>query len=222
MGRVLTIGVCEDDPAIRKVLTRGLRQAGHVVVAAHDGREAVAQLGPDRPLDVIVMDVGLPDADGRDVVQALQAAGQQAPVLFLTALGAMHDRLAGFAAGGDDYLAKPFDLRELLARVAALARRHRGSTPVTRLVLDPVRHSARTETREALLTPTEFRMLASILARHGEVVRRSAVVAAGWPAGARVSENTVDSFLRRIRRKLEEIESPTTIETVRGIGYRAR
>ena len=90
---MLTIGVCEDQEPIRKVLVRGLRQAGHEVVVAHDGREALVQFSPDKALDVLVMDVGLPDSDGRDVVQALKSAGQQAPVLFLTALGATHERL---------------------------------------------------------------------------------------------------------------------------------
>ena len=118
MGRVLTVGVCEDHAPIRKVLVRGLRQAGHEVVAAHDGREALTLFGADQPLDVLIMDIGLPDADGRDVVQALKSAGQRAPVLFLTALDATHEMLSGFAAGADDYVVKPFELKEVLARIA--------------------------------------------------------------------------------------------------------
>ena len=218
---MLSVGVCEDDPGIRTVLVRGLRQAGHEVVAAHDGREALVLLGADQPLDVVVMDIGLPDADGRDVVQALQSAGQLAPVLYLTALGGTHDVLAGFAAGGDDYVVKPFELREVVARLEVLARR--GPTRRVEsggLVLDPVAHAARAPGGEVLLTPTEFRVLAAIVSRRGEVVRRRTVVAAGWPDGAVVSENTVDSFLRRIRAKLESIDSPTRIETVRGVGFR--
>ena len=218
--RVLTIGLCEDDDAIRGVLVRGLRAAGHEVVAAHDGREAVALLGPARPLDVIIMDVGLPDADGRDVVQALRSSGQDAPVLFLTALGATHEVLAGFAAGADDYVVKPFETKELLARLAALARRARPApSPAAGLVLDPVSHSVRSGAASATLTPTEFRLLAAITSRPGEVVRRGAVVAAAWPDGAIVSDNTVDSFLRRLRAKLDEIQSAQVIRTVRGVGY---
>ena len=218
--QVLTIGLCEDDDAIRSVLVRALRAAGHEVTAAHDGREAVALLGPSRALDVIIMDVGLPDADGRDVVQALRSSGQDAPVLFLTALGATHEVLAGFAAGADDYVVKPFETKELLARLAALARRARpGSSPAPGLVLDPVSHSVRSGAASATLTPTEFRLLAAITSRPGEVVRRAAVVAAAWPDGAIVSDNTVDSFLRRLRAKLDEIESPQVIRTVRGVGY---
>jgi two-component system OmpR family response regulator len=219
---VLTIGVCEDQESIRKVLVRGLRQAGHEVVVAHDGREALLQFGPDEPLDVVVMDVGLPDSDGRDVVQALKSAGQHAPVLFLTALGAPHEVLAGFAAGADDYVVKPFEISEVLARLDVLARR----SPDRRLqagglVLDPVQHAARSEHGRVHLTPTEFRMLAAITSRPGEVVRRRSVVAAAWPDGASVSENTIDSFIRRIRAKLDDIESPTVIETVRGVGFAA-
>ena len=221
MGVVLTIGVCDDHPAIRKVLARGLRRAGHAMMLAHDGREAVQRFGPHQPLDVLVMDIGLPDADGRDVVQALQAAGQRAPVLFLTALSDTHDKLAGFAAGGDDYVVKPFDIREVVARLEVLARRTAPAAPQPGdLQLDPVSYVARTDRGEVRLTPTEFRILAAILARRGEVVRRRAVVAAGWPDGAIVAENTLDSFARRVRAKLRAIEASVSLETVRGVGFR--
>lgn len=216
-----TIGVCEDDEPIRRVLARGLHFAGLKVVAAHDGGEALRLFGADNPLDVIIMDIGLPDADGRDVVQALKSSGQLAPVMFLTAMGEMHDKLQGFAAGGDDYVVKPFDLKEVLARLDVLAARSPlRARRTTGLVLDPVTHSARTERGEVLLTPTEFRMLAAITSRSGEVVRRRTVMAAAWPDGAFVSENTIDSFIRRIRTKLVTISSPVGVETVRGVGFR--
>jgi two-component system, OmpR family, response regulator len=217
------IGVCEDDPAIRRLLTEALTFAGHETVTAHDGGEALRRLGVDSAVDVLVVDIGLPDSDGRDVCQALRSAGQNAPVLFLTALGAVHDRLAGFGAGAGDYVTKPFELRELLARIEALGRRGRPALSTTSgLGLDPARHAIRTPAGEALLTPTEFRMLAAITSRPDEVVRRRSVVAAGWPEGAVVAENTVDSFMRRIRAKLESINSPVSIETVRGVGFRLR
>lgn len=226
-GRItamLRVGICEDDPAIRRLLQRALDMAGHQSVLAFTGDEAF-RLFPGEELDVIVMDIGLPDADGRDVVQALKASGQHAPVLFLTALDAVHDRLSGFAAGAEDYVAKPFEVKEVLARVDVLGRR--GLRPRTTdrpegLELDPITHAARTGSGEVRLTPTEFRILAAITARPGEVVRRHAVVAAAWPDGAIVSENTVDSFVRRLRTKLEEIGSPVRIETVRGVGFRLR
>ncbi|GAB3867667.1 response regulator transcription factor [Nocardioides maradonensis] len=219
---MLRIGVCEDDPAIRGVLTRALQGAGHSVVPAHNGAEALSRLAPTSGVDVLIMDVGLPDADGRDVLQALRANGQHAPALFLTALGDTHELLAGFAAGADDYVVKPFEIKEVLVRVTALARRGRDVPPPPQrdLVLDPVTHSASTPEGEVLLTPTEFRMLAAITSQPGAVVRRRSVVAAGWPDGALVSENTIDSFMRRIRTKLGSIDAPVEIETVRGVGFR--
>jgi len=220
---VVTVGLCEDDPAIRRVVTQALELTGHSVVSAHNGTEALQRFGADAVLDAIILDIGLPDADGRDVCQALRSAGQAAPVLFLTALGAVHDRLSGFSAGADDYLPKPFDVKELIARVDALSRRGRpAAEPVGELVLDPARHSLRHGDAEVLLTPTEFRMLAAITSRPGEVVRRQVVVAAAWPDGARVSENTVDSYIRRIRAKLKELDSPVTLRTVRGVGFTLR
>ena len=218
------VGLCEDDPTIRRVVGDAMQYAGHEVVSAHDGGEALRLFVEDDDLDVIILDIGLPDADGRDVCQALRSAGQSAPVLFLTALGAVHERLAGFSAGADDYLAKPFDVLELIARVEALARRGRlvvAAAP-TDLVLDPARHSVACNGKEAMLTPTEFRMLAAITSRPGEVVRRRAVVAAAWPQGGIVSENTFDSYVRRIRVKLREVDSPLELTTVRGVGYTLR
>jgi two-component system OmpR family response regulator len=218
------VGLCEDDFAIRRVVNDAMRIAGHEVVNAHNGGEAIRLFVDDDALDVIILDIGLPDADGRDVCQALRTAGQPAPVLFLTALGAVHERLAGFSAGADDYLPKPFDVLELLARVEALGKRGRllKAEAPTDLVLDPARHSVACNGRESMLTPTEFRMLAAITSRPGEVVRRRAVVAAAWPNGGMVSDNTVDSYIRRIRVKLREVDSPLELTTVRGVGYTLR
>lgn len=216
------MGICEDDPAIRRVLLALLRRDDHEVVVAHDGGEAL-RLFADRRLDVVILDIGLPDADGRDVCLALRAAGQQAPVLFLTAYGGRHDTIAGFSAGGDDYVTKPFDVQEVQLRVRALARRSPAPTEEPRgLVLDPARHALRVGEEEVLLTPTEFRMLASLAARPGDVVRRQAVVAAAWPDGAIVHDNTVDSYVRRVRRKLEQVGAPARIQTMRGVGLSLR
>lgn len=222
-GAVSTVGICEDDPGIRRVLAAAVRQAGHDVVMAHNGAEALKVLAPDQTIDAIVMDIGLPDSDGRDVTQALKSAGQHAPVLFLTALDALHDRLAGFSAGGEDYVAKPFEVKELLARLEVLLRRGPShSVGNAALRLDPTRHAIVTDAGEATLTPTEFRMLAAIASRPGEVVRRRTVVSAAWPDGAIVSENTIDSFVRRIRVKLAEVAPDSELETVRGVGFRLK
>jgi two-component system response regulator MprA len=217
------IGICEDDADVRRVLTDAVKLAGHSVVIARNGREAVENLGATSGVEVLVLDIGLPDADGRDVCQALRAGGQHAPVLFLTALGQVHDRLSGFHAGGDDYVVKPFALAEVLVRIEALARRARPEPPsVSGLVLDPERLSVRVEDREESLTPTEFRLLAAIAAEPGAVVRRRTAVAAAWPDGAIVNENTIDSYVRRLRVKLAAVESPVELVTVRGVGFALR
>lgn len=217
---MLTVGVCEDDSAVRGVIIDALRRDGHSLVIAYNGHEAVNQFSDRDDIDVLVLDIGLSDSDGRDVCQALRSSGQRAPVLFLTALDGLHDMLSGFHAGGDDYVSKPFAVAELLVRVDALARRRAdGRQPATGLRLDPQRFALITESGETRLTPTEFRMVAALAARPGEVVRRRKIVAAAWPDGAMVSENTVDSYIRRLRAKLDEVESPNAIETVRGVGY---
>src|SRR3954469_18844678 len=136
------VGVCEDAPAPRSVLTRALRAMGHDPVVVATAAEALRAFARQRPA-VMVLDIGLPDADGRDLCVALRAAGIDAPVLFLTARDGMHDKIAGFEAGGDDYLTKPFDLDELRVRLDALLRR----TPSPAVeapdgaVLDPARHA---------------------------------------------------------------------------------
>jgi two-component system OmpR family response regulator len=218
------IGLCEDDPAIRRVVIKSMELAGHELVVAHNGGEAVRLFGADTRLDAIVLDIGLPDADGRDVCQALQSNGQLAPVMFLTALGAVHDKLSGFSAGAEDYLPKPFDPLELVARVEVLARRGPAvaSRDRSELALNPARHSLTFDGCEVMLTPTEFRMLAAITSRPGEVVRRRAIASAAWPSGGYVSENSIDSYIRRIRKKLKDIAAPHELVTVRGVGYTLR
>jgi DNA-binding response OmpR family regulator len=217
---VLRVMVVEDDADLRSVLVRGLTEEGFEVVAAADGRAALA--AADDTIDAIVLDVGLPDADGRDVCQALRARGNGSPVLFLTARDAVTDRLAGFSAGGDDYLTKPFHFDELVARVRALLRRA-GAEPATQvgdLRLDPVVHAMACGDREVSLTPTEFRVLAALVARPAEVLRRVELVRAAWPQGAIVHDNTLDQYVARLRRKLREVGSETEIATAHGVGYR--
>lgn len=219
-GSVTRIGISEDDPGVRRVLTDALKLHGHEVVIARNGHEALGNLGVASGVDVLIIDIGLPDADGRDVCQALRASGQHAPVLFLTALDAVHDRVAGFNAGGDDYVSKPFAIAEILVRLDALTRRTRPAPePVSGLQLDPARHAVRHGDHETRLTPTEFRFLGALAAQQGIVVRRRAAVAAAWPNGSIVSENTIDSYVRRLRVKLSAVGSPLVLETVRGVGF---
>lgn len=219
LGR--SILVVEDDDELRSVLGDGLREEGFVVQAVATGRDALARVEKARP-DLLVVDIGLPDTDGRDLCQALRARGIQTPVLFLTARDALVDRIAGFDAGGDDYLTKPFEFVELVARLQAVLRRSGADDALQAagLRLDPVRHSVGDGIREVPLTPTEFRVLAALLARPGEAVRRRELVRAGWPHGAYVRENTLDAYVARVRRKLEQLEHAPTIDTVHGLGYR--
>jgi DNA-binding response OmpR family regulator len=214
------VGVCEDEPALRSVLTRALRAMGHQPLVVATASEALRAFGRQRP-DVMVLDIGLPDADGRDLCLALRAAGVDSPVLFLTARDGMHDKIAGFEAGGDDYLTKPFDLDELRVRLDALLRRTPSPATTTSdgPVLDPGRHALVVGEEEVPLTPTEFRLLGRLMAEPATVVRRHALVAAAWPHGAIVTDNTLDSYVRRIRKKLEPL-GLSDISTVRGVGYR--
>jgi two-component system OmpR family response regulator len=227
MARPPIAGICEDDDELRGVVRDALAREGFTVRATATGSEAVAAFGHDAP-DVLVLDIGLPDADGRDVCQALRARGVAAPVLFLTARDALTDRLSGFHAGGDDYLTKPFALAELLVRVGALVRRGgpapaaSPATPDGRLRLDPAGHALVHGDDRVPLTPTEFRILAALAARPGEVVRRGSLVAAAWPQGAVVHDNTLDAYLVRIRRKLRDAGAADAVRTVRGVGYELR
>ena len=216
-----TILVVEDDDELRRVLLRGLGEEGFSVVGVATGAELLDRI--DRtPADALVIDIGLPDADGRDLCQALRARGIQTPVLFLTAREALVDRIAGFDAGGDDYLAKPFAFVELVARLQALLRRGGGDVALEAggLRLDPVSHGASDDSGEVALTPTEFRLLARLMSRPGEAVRRRELIRAGWPHGAIVRENTLDAYVARLRRKLKQLEHAPEIATVHGVGYR--
>jgi two-component system response regulator MprA len=216
-------GICEDDHELRGVLRSALEREGLTVRATASGTEAVRAFAADPP-DVLVLDIGLPDADGRDVCQALRAQGVSSPVLFLTARDALPDVISGFHAGGDDYLTKPFALGELIVRVQALLRRAAPapSRPSAGLLLDPATHAVACGDRSAPLTPTEFRLLAALAAHPGAILRRTQLVAAAWPDGAFVAQNTLDAYIARVRRKLREIGATHAVETVRGVGYALR
>lgn len=223
---VARVGLCEDDPTIRRVVTDAMRIVGHEVVAAHDGGEALRMFGEDDRLDVLILDIGLPDADGRDVTRRCAPSGRSTPVLFPDRAG-VGPRPTGrsFSAGADDYLPKPFDVLELIARVEALARRGRlvvAEAPPT-LVAGPAALGGLQRQgggpADAHGVPDAGRD--HVTPRRGRASR--AVVAAAWPHGGIVSENTVDSYVRRIRIKLREVDSPLELTTVhRGVGFTLR
>jgi two-component system response regulator MprA len=215
--------IAEDDVELRELLVRGLRAHDLEVSGVGTGAQLLASAERWHP-DALVVDVGLPDADGRDVCQALRARGSQLPVLFLTARDTRADRLSGFASGGDDYVTKPFDFAEVVARLRALLRRGGAGEPVTvgGLRVDPVGHAVMLGDRRVALTPTEFRLLAALAAASGDAVRRRTLIGAAWPAGAIVHDNTLDVYIARLRRKLAELDGPQRIETVHGVGYALR
>ncbi|HST17387.1 MAG TPA: response regulator transcription factor [Gaiellaceae bacterium] len=213
--------VVEDDPELRAVLIRGLTEEGFSTVGVSTGRELLESVEREAP-NVLIVDIGLPDADGRDVCQAVRAQGLTAPILFLSARDALTDRVSGFNAGGDDYVTKPFAFAELIARLHALLRRAGTDVAVElgSFRLDPVAHAVVTHGKRIPLTPTEFRLLARLAATPGEAVRRRELVQAAWPHGALVRENTLDAYVARLRRKLgrDDAGSPQ-ITTAHGIGY---
>jgi two-component system, OmpR family, response regulator len=215
--------IAEDDGQLRAVLSRTLSEEGFDVRAVATGSELL-ELSSSTPPDALVVDIGLPDSDGRDVCQALRSHGVHAPVLFLTARDALVDRLGGFGAGGDDYVTKPFDLEELVARLRALVRRAgaEAGPHVAGFRLDPSGHVASTTGGSIRLTPTEFRLIAALAGQPGRVVRRSELLRAAWPHGAIVHDNTLDVYIARLRRKLRMLPGSPQIVTLHGVGYRIK
>jgi two-component system response regulator MprA len=210
----------EDDSELREMVRRVLVGEGFDVTGRATGGDALRAIDHEVP-DAVVLDIGLPDSDGRDVCHAIRGRGVNAPVLFLTARDAVSDRLAGFGAGGDDYLVKPFEVKELVARLRALLKRSGGDGALVAgsLRLDPAAHVAESGGARVALTPTEFRLLAALAAHPGEALRRRELREAAWPSGGLVHDNTLDAHLARIRRKLREFPDAPEIRTVHGVGY---
>lgn len=219
-GRLLVV---EDDPQVRAMLSRALRYEGFEVASACDGGEALAALRADPP-DLVLLDLLLPDADGVELCTRLRADGDQVPVLMVTARDGVSDRVAGFEAGADDYIVKPFSTAELVARVRALLRRAR-ERPVTtvrrfgEVVLDASTREARRGRRPLELTRREFDLLAVLLDNPGTVLARDRLLADAWGFQSTVETNAVDVYVGYLRRKLEEGGEARLIHTVRGVGY---
>jgi two-component system response regulator MprA len=216
-----TLLIVEDDGPLRDVLTRSLSAEGFAARAVATGAELLERALAEPP-DVLVIDIGLADGDGRDVCQALRARGIHAPVLFLTARDALTDRLSGFSAGGDDYVTKPFDVAEVAARLHALLKRAvvQPRLELDGLEMDPSGHTVTSAGRSQTFTPTEFRLLAALAAQPGTVLGRQELVRAAWPHGAIVQDNTLDVYIARIRRKLAQLADVPELATLHGVGYR--
>jgi two-component system, OmpR family, response regulator MprA len=222
-ARVLVV---EDDENVRQTLDSALRFAGHEVVTTADGDEALDEISAREP-DLIVLDVMMPRVDGLTVCRLLRERGYRTPVLVLTARHEVSDRVAGLDAGADDYLAKPFALDELLARVRALLRRTSPTegTDVLRvadLVLDPQRRSARRGDRDIELTKTEFDLLELLMLNVGIVLERSVIYDRIWGYDFETGSKSLDVYVGYLRRKTEEAGEPRLVHTVRGVGYVVR
>jgi two-component system, OmpR family, response regulator PrrA len=214
--------VVDDDEDIRVSLHRGLRLSGFEVRTAADGEAALRSV-TDRVPDCIVLDVGLPGADGVTVVETLRRQGVTVPVLMLSARTSVDDRVTGLAAGADDYLVKPFALAELVARLRALLRRIPAEPPggltVGPLTVDPARRRATVDGDPVELTRREFDLLETLARNAGIVLSRERLLEIVWGYDFAVDTNVVDVFVSQLRRKLESGGAPRLVHTVRGIGF---
>ncbi len=216
----MKILVVDDNKKFARFVVRALAEEGYVVDHVGDGSTAVKQI-QTVDYDVIVLDWILPEVDGIGVCRQLRTIGSQVPIMMLTARGEVSERIAGLDAGADDYLPKPFDLRELLARVRALARRSIGSDRVLRvgpLTLDLPERRAMLEGKRLDLTPREFALIAHLGREAGRTVPRTSLLAKVWETSFDPGSNVVEVNIRKVREKLGT--HSTMIETVRGVGYR--
>lgn len=213
--------VVEDEASLAKQLAAALRRVGYAVDHAADGERADL-LAHDERYDAVVLDLGLPRIDGLTLVRRWREAGQGMPVLVLTARGSWHEKVQGIDSGADDYMAKPFRMEELLARLRALIRRSSGQVhPELRcgaVVLDPRSGKVTLEGAEVKLTSHEFRVLSYLMHHRERVVSQGELTEHIYAQGFDRDSNTVEVFIARLRRKL----GPSYIETVRGLGYRMR
>ncbi|HEY3282785.1 MAG TPA: response regulator transcription factor [Armatimonadota bacterium] len=215
--------VVEDESKLRQTLSQGLREAGYAVDAVGSGEEALS-MAATAPYDLVLLDVLLPGKDGFAVCRELRTRGVTAPVLMLTALDAVEDRVKGLDLGADDYLPKPFALSELLARIRALLRRRGASPPgplrVEDLTLDPVTHRVLRGGKAVLLTAREYSLLAYLMRHAGEVVSRSDLLGHVWDADFDGNPNAVEVYISYLRAKVDKGFPQKLIHTVRGMGYR--
>ena len=217
-----TVLVVDDDPGIREALDRALRLEGFAVSTSPDGESALLATEADGP-DLMVLDLGLPGTSGIEVIRNLRRTGHDLPICVLSARDEVADRVEGLRAGADDYVVKPFELDELVARLQALLRRRPSevSTPIQvgELRIDPARRQVRLGQRELELTAREFELL-EVLARHpGIVLSRAQLLEQVWGYTFEVEGNVVDQFISYLRRKTEEGGEPRIIHTVRGVGF---
>jgi two-component system, OmpR family, response regulator MprA len=228
VSEAATLLIAEDDRAVRESLTRALQLEGYDVVTAGDGAEALRAAGSADP-DVIVLDVSMPIIDGLTVCKVLRADGNKVPILMLTARTETRDRVAGLDAGADDYVPKPFELDELLARLRALLRRaqpepgtEHEELRLTDLRIEPAARRAWRGSRELELSKTEFDLLELLLRNQGVVLDHTTIYERIWHYDFGPDSKNLAVYIGYLRRKTEADGEPRLIQTVRGVGYTAR
>nr|WP_314709202.1 response regulator transcription factor [uncultured Comamonas sp.] len=215
----MRILIVEDEPTLQAQLVQAIEAAGHTVETAADGATA-RYLGEVEDFDAVVLDLGLPVVDGLSVLRHWRTQGRQMPVLILTARSAWHEKVSGMDAGADDYLAKPFHMEELLARLRALLRRLSPHSSAQwqcgSILLDTRQATVSVDGLPLVLTSHEFKILSLLMQRAGEVLSRTELSEHLYPHDSERDSNTIEVFVGRLRKKLP----PGSIETVRGLGYR--
>ncbi len=226
IGVFVQILLVEDDKRVAEYVASGLRQAGHLVEHASDGKKALYMTAAES-FDVIILDRMLPGVDGLTILQTMRAADDHTPVLLLSALGEVDERVKGLRAGADDYLAKPFSFSELLARIEVLARRGPAKPDVTSLAvmdlqLDLLAHEVIRAGRRIELTAREFKILEYLMRNTGRVVTRSMLLEKVWEYHFDPQTNIIDQHVSRLRQKVDKGFNAQLIHTVRGTGYMIR
>lgn len=215
--------IVEDDEQAASFIAKALRESGHAADVAHDGETGLA-MARDEIYDILVVDRMLPRLDGLSIIRTLREEGRDLPVLILSALGDVDDRVKGLKSGGDDYLTKPFAFSELLARVEALSRRvqpeeHKTTYVVGDLVLDRLSHRVTRSGEAITLQPREFRLLEYLMKHAGQVVTRTMLLEGVWDYHFDPQTNVIDVHISRLRAKIDKNFSPPLLHTVRGAGY---
>jgi two-component system OmpR family response regulator len=224
---LMRILIVEDDTEAANYLVKAFREAGHVADMVSDGLEGYDR-GRDETYDVLIVDRMLPKMDGLSMIGALRAQNIKTPVLILSALGQVDDRVKGLRAGGDDYLPKPYAFSELLARVEVLGRRKQPGTGeetvyrVGGLELDRLAHKLTRDGKEIILQPREFRLLEYLMKHHGQVVTRTMLLEHVWDYHFDPQTNVIDVHISRLRAKIDKGFDPPLLQTVRGAGYTIR
>ncbi len=226
VGQHMRVLVVEDDRETAHFLQKALRESGHSVVVTHDGEEGLGAAREGK-FDVLIVDRMLPKVDGLSVVRQLRDEGNRTPVLILSALGEVDDKVKGLRAGGDDYLTKPYAFSELLARIEALSRRSDPQQEQTRyevgdLVLDRLSHRVTRAGEPIVLQPREFRLLEYLMRHAGQVVTRTMLLEHVWDYHFDPQTNVIDVHISRLRSKIDRNFEESLLHTVRGAGYMIR